>query len=237
MPLPKKITESNWLKPKKFRVLLAWFGLSLLFFYAHTSDTGFRIGIPLVVLGELIRVWAGGFQEQKGKVLITNGPYAFTRNPLYLGNFLIGFGCVLIVRNLVLLAIFFIGFFWVHSKVMEKEERELLNRFGPVYQRYLNEVPRFIPRFSPYPNRTKADFQLKYLWKQREYLTLIGIAVLLGGMYAWGELVVEKEKVVSEKVAVTFAVLAFLIISAFVEWLFRASGRFKNNSHTSAEGG
>lgn len=205
------------------RIVLAWISLLFLFGFAHIQDSSFRIGIPFVALGELIRLWAGGFQERKGKVLVTNGPYAFLRNPLYLGNFLIGIGIVLITRNTFLLLAFVIGFLWIYSKVVRREEEELLKKFGELYHRYLNAVPRFFPRLSAYPHRTQMSFQWNRLRKHREYFTLAGIVALLSGMYAWERFVPGSWVRLSWKVTLAVMAMTLLTFLALLEWSLRAS--------------
>ena len=80
----------NRFKFKKLRVLLAWVGGVILFLNSHSNERSFRIGIPIVIAGELMRLWSLGFIERKGKKLATCGPFAYVRNPLYVGNFLMG---------------------------------------------------------------------------------------------------------------------------------------------------
>ena len=89
----------EWFRPKKLRVLLAWIGAPFLFIYSNVSDLSFLWGVILMAAGELIRLWSLGFVEKKGKELAMNGPYAFTRNPLYVGNFFLGLGLVTIAAN------------------------------------------------------------------------------------------------------------------------------------------
>ena len=99
--------------------------------------------------GALLRVWAiiyiGG---RKGKTLLTSGPYAAMRNPLYLGSFLIACSCALFVNSLL----GFIGVLLTATAyvlyVIPIEERRLLGRFGDQYETYCRTTPRFIPRWK-----------------------------------------------------------------------------------------
>ena len=86
------IFDPRRLQPKKLRLLLAWTGGILLIFNTRIDEQSFLVGIPVVILGELIRILASGYLEKKGQKLATSGPFAFVRNPLYIGNFTLGFG-------------------------------------------------------------------------------------------------------------------------------------------------
>ena len=95
---------------KKLRLLLAWIAGPLLFVSSRSNEQSFRLGVPVLIAGELLRLWATGYMEEKGQKLATDGPFAYVRNPLYISNFLIGLGIVLIVHNPGILAVFLIGF-------------------------------------------------------------------------------------------------------------------------------
>ena len=205
---------------KKLRILLAWIGGVVLFFNSHISDTGFRQGVPWVVIGELIRLWASGYLQKKGKQLATAGPFAHVRNPLYVGNFFIGLGVCVISRNVPFLILFLIGFGILYAGTIHQEEKELKERFGKAYECYQKEVPRFLPRLTPYPGREKAAFQWRLLLKHREQVALLGIVLLLAGLYLWEEMVVERGQFLwKEKIAIGVA-LAMASALAF-EWILR----------------
>ena len=164
------------------------------------------IGVLVAIPGGLIRAWAAG-TIRKNKVLSTHGPYAFTRNPLYLGSFLIGIGFV-IASGRVSFLVFFLAFFAViYTRTMGKEERRLEDLFGAEYRRYAEDVPRFFPRVPsieefrgeyragerdaardasavalespPLANPgPKPPFELRRYLANREYQTLLGLALM-----------------------------------------------------------
>ena len=111
---------------KKLRLLLAWLGGIFLLLNSHISDESFRWGVPLVILGELIRILASGYLEKKGTKLATAGPFAYVRNPLYVGNFFLGLGFVVMSHNLINVAIFLSGFFLLYRGTIRNEEARLL---------------------------------------------------------------------------------------------------------------
>lgn len=118
-------------------------------------------GFALALLGEIIRIWAvrhaGGATRTTsgvgaGAVLITHGPFAYVRNPLYLGNFLLSLGlCLMAWAWVPWMLLLFIGLFgWQYWSIISLEEEHLHLRFGAQYTEYLQNVPRFVPRLTPF---------------------------------------------------------------------------------------
>ena len=175
-------------KFKKLRLLLAWLGGILLILNTHINDESFRLGIPFILLGEFIRILSSGYLERKGKKLATSGPFAFVRNPLYIGNFILGLGVVLVSNNLFNFALFIIGFSILYFGTVKKEEGVLSTEFGADYADYIREVPRFFPRFTPYSKTSRDPFQWKSVIKHREYITVAGIVIVIAGFYIFEEL-------------------------------------------------
>src|SRR3990170_6376852 len=87
------------------RIILSIIIGSIFLYLATPTRTTILTGVPFILLGETIRTWASGFIK-KDKELAQGGPYALTRNPLYLGNFLIGVGFSIMANNLLLLFLF-----------------------------------------------------------------------------------------------------------------------------------
>jgi protein-S-isoprenylcysteine O-methyltransferase Ste14 len=131
------------------------------------------IGVSIAVVGLLLRAWACG-HLRKGKELDISGPYAYTRNPLYLGSFLItiGFGAASNVWWLAAAAVVF--FLSIYLPVINVETSELESVMGDDYREYAAGVPRFLPRLTPWRKEARGfDFQL-YL-KNGEYMAAIGV--------------------------------------------------------------
>src|SRR3989338_4068988 len=74
---------------RKLRLYFTWPFVIILAIYAKSTNQGFLVGAIFIVLGEIIRMWSHGYLR-KSRRLAISGPYAYVRNPLYLGNFLIG---------------------------------------------------------------------------------------------------------------------------------------------------
>ena len=107
--------------------------------------------LVLVILGQVWRCWAVGYiglyrgENVKAKALATHGPYAFMRNPLYFGNFVIGLGWSILagLKGIVLFTICFIVLYVM--VIIPHEEEFLLSKFGSEYEGYCRKVKRFWP--------------------------------------------------------------------------------------------
>ncbi len=134
---------------------------------------------PLLIAGCLvaltglgIRAYAAGHLE-KDQSLATGGPYAYTRNPLYLGSLLIGVGLVVAGAQWVLGVVFVVFFLVVYLPVMRREERNLRRRFGRELDDYAAAVPLFFPRRKPL-NPSPTKFEWNRYRRNREYEAALG---------------------------------------------------------------
>lgn len=113
-------------------------------------------GLPWVLLGETLRIWSAGHLH-KSRLLITSGPYRYTRNPLYLGRLLIFTGLALMARlpwnlNLLVLLGGYTVFFAYYLPRKERVEPVRLEAIhGQAYRRYFEAVPALLPALRPYP--------------------------------------------------------------------------------------
>jgi protein-S-isoprenylcysteine O-methyltransferase Ste14 len=161
---------------------------------ATTADTWSRVArrirVPLGFIFAVVYVWlarptrtslmVGGLASghvQKDKQLTTGGPYAYTRNPLYLGSLVLAAGFAIAARSWWIVAIMLLMFAVIYIPVIAGEERYLRQTF-PDYDDYARHVPRMWPRLSPYGSRHSAYSFARY-WKHREYEASIGCVVVL----------------------------------------------------------
>jgi protein-S-isoprenylcysteine O-methyltransferase Ste14 len=163
--------------PKPYADLVArlrvTFGFILAATFAWISRPTVRslgIGIPISIVGILLRAWAAGHLA-KNKRLATSGPYAYTRNPLYLGTLLVGAGLAAASRSWILAVVFAAVFGLIYLPAIELEEQHLRQLF-PEYAHYAKSVPRLRPRFQSAAETTRFQFSL-YL-RNREYQALAG---------------------------------------------------------------
>ena len=133
--------------------------------WAHPNTDRFVIGGLIALAGVIIRAWAAGHIVKNHK-LATSGPYAHTRNPLYLGSFLIAIGFAIAAHWLLLIVV--AGFFLaVYYPVMQREITNMNNRFPEAYPRYAANVPLFIPRLTPW----RGDDQSMNGFSHRLYMS------------------------------------------------------------------
>ena len=108
----------------------------------------FLPGIGLAVVGILWRIWSAGFIHKNQQVTMS-GPYALTRNPLYLGSFLFGLGGMIAIRVWWLMAVYVVGFFAFYYPTMRSEQAYLQGKFGDEFEAYRKRVPFFLPWKRP----------------------------------------------------------------------------------------
>ena len=112
--------------------------------FAQPTPPWLVTGAALALIGLAIRAWAAGCLDKNAN-LATGGPYAWTRNPLYLGSLLIGSGFALAGRSLILGIAFLALFLLVYQPVIRQEENFLRATFGELYARYAEDVPLLWP--------------------------------------------------------------------------------------------
>jgi protein-S-isoprenylcysteine O-methyltransferase Ste14 len=131
----------------------------------------------LVIPGLWLRAYSAGYVK-KNRELTSTGPYAHTRNPLYLGSILIAAGFAVALLSWPVALVLAIGFLLIYIPVIASEERFLRATF-PEFSEYCRQVPRLIPRLTPAPAKSGAgSFSFTLYFKHREYNAAIG-AVLL----------------------------------------------------------
>lgn len=138
--------------------------------FSRPSVTSLLAGLPVSIAGLSLRGWAAGHLA-KNEQLATAGPYAFTRNPLYLGTLLAAAGLVIAARSLGLGVLFALVFVLVYVPVMELEEQHLHYLF-PGYARYGARVPMLVPRWRV--ERSDARFRWRLYLRNQEYQAIGG---------------------------------------------------------------
>ena len=132
-------------------------------------------GGVVALVGLLLRAYSAGYLA-KNQRLATNGPYAHTRNPLYLGSSLMGLGFALAGGSWSLGAaalLFFLGVYW---PVMRREEEFLRREFGETYDRYAPTVPLFFPKLRAVSTAGGEKFRWQLYRQNREYEAALGYA-------------------------------------------------------------
>jgi Phospholipid methyltransferase len=172
-------------RSSRLRVPLGYaFGL-LALYLATPSPRSVLAGLPFVVTGEAVRLWASGHIE-KTVSLATGGPYAHTRNPLYVGSLLLGLGIGLAAASPPVIVALVLYFALFYPAVIAEEAAFLRGKFGAEYAGWAGSVPLFLPRLRPAGPRAS-----RFLWTRvrtnREWRTALAVplALLLLGLRAW----------------------------------------------------
>ncbi|HET9030053.1 MAG TPA: isoprenylcysteine carboxylmethyltransferase family protein [Candidatus Aquilonibacter sp.] len=131
--------------------------------FGKPSATSVAVGLPLALAGELIRCWAVGYSgvttrgdHVEAPKLVTAGPYAHVRNPLYVGNFItaLGFSIAFTGKNSFAQKVALLGgslgvMAAVYATIIPHEEQFLRSQFGEAFDRYCEEVPPLVPLAEP----------------------------------------------------------------------------------------
>jgi len=161
---------------QRWRVPLGFLCAALFFLFSRPRPLTLAIGGAIAIPGLALRAWATG-HLRKNDALATTGPYAYTRNPLYLGSFLLGIGFTVASGRWFLGVIFAALFLGIYVPVMRVESSTLAGLFGESYQSYVKAVPLFLPRLSPYAGAAgdRVKFDAGLYRRYREYRAAIGL--------------------------------------------------------------
>ena len=166
--------------------------LVMLFLFGRPTIVTLIVGFIISTVGELLRIWAVSYAGSETRttklgasVLVTQGPYAYVRNPLYLGNLLIYFGVSIMANSLFpyLQIIGIIYFYAQYFFIIREEEEFLSTKFKDKYEEYARSVPRFIPKLIPYDDsrqsRLKFDLKAGYKSEKRTFQALTSIMLMV----------------------------------------------------------
>ena len=192
------------------------FGFFVMFF-CSLDEASLRAGIGYIIAGIIIRLWSNGYAIKNDK-LTTSGPYAFVRNPLYLGTFLIAIGFVIALKSdpRWLLSGSRAGYFllalsFMYYRTINGEQGMLLEKFKDAYSDYCKHVPAMIPSLIPYNKGEKWPFNLQRLLKSKEHKTVFWIYILLVIFHLKTRILIE-HKTLNDKSLSLVTIAVFLII-------------------------
>lgn len=175
---------------KKISRIPIFIGALLLLIFAKPNLPGMLIGIILIILGESIRIWAAG-HLQKNEVLTVSGPYAYVKNPLYIGTILITIGFCILADNIYLLGASTFMFCFHYIPYKKKVEGDRLRKiFGSQFEDYDQKVPEYLPRWIPY-SKKKISWRFKWFIENSEegilLIIIVGILLILSRPF-WGSI-------------------------------------------------
>jgi len=186
------VPQSDWITrwqriARRIRVPLGFLAAALYFFELirhapHLAAVAWSLA--LVLPGLALRAYASGYVKKNRELTVT-GPYAYTRNPLYLGSMLIAAGFALALLSWPVAVVLALGFAAIYVPVIASEERFLRAAF-PAFDDYCRRVPRLIPRLTParypgtesVPSAATGGFSLSLYLQHREYNAGIGALLL-----------------------------------------------------------
>lgn len=135
------------------------------------------MGGMVILPGLLIRALASG-HVRKNEALTASGPYAYTRNPLYLGSLLIGAGFGIAARSWWVCVALIVIFAAIYIPVILEEEKFLREKF-PEFEEYARRVPRIVPRLRRESGEGAGEFSWALYLQHREYNALMGAAAMI----------------------------------------------------------
>jgi protein-S-isoprenylcysteine O-methyltransferase Ste14 len=164
---------------RRIRVPLGFVFAALYVWLAHPKWWSLTAGAAIAGFGLWLRALAAG-HVRKSAEITASGPYAYTRNPLYLGSIIIAAGFALAARNVWLALILAVLFAAIYYPVIRWEENYLRANF-PEFAAYSARVPRLIPKLRG-DNGKPHPFSRELYLKHREYNALIGSAAMLAAL-------------------------------------------------------
>jgi len=174
------VASVTWTKiARRVRVPLGFAFTALYLWLATPTVVSMLIGSALIIPGLAIRALASG-HVQKNEQLTTTGPYAHTRNPLYLGSLILAVGFAISARNWWIGAGLILIFLAIYLPVIRGEEAFLGQHF-PEFAEYARQVPRLLPRLSSFSDG-RGTFSWDLYWKHREYNATLGAVAMMAAL-------------------------------------------------------
>jgi protein-S-isoprenylcysteine O-methyltransferase Ste14 len=158
----------------RLRVPSGFLIVAVFAWFSQPTAQSLEIGLPISLVGLALRAWAAGCLA-KNQQLATSGPYAYTRNPLYLGTLVVAAGLSLAARSWGLGILFAAVFVFVYLPVIQNESEYLNVLFGD-YPAYSAAVPLLLPRVTPHRQGIVNPFRFSLYLTNQEYNAGAGFA-------------------------------------------------------------
>lgn len=168
--------------PSRYRVVAGYAAGLVVFLCARPTARSLLLAVPWFLVGEAIRIWASGHIE-KTERLATGGPYAHTRNPLYVGSAFLATGVAVACASWSAAAAVVLYLAAFYPTVIREEARFLRRKFEGAYEGWAREVPVFMPRITPGGPR-ESRFSWLRVARNREWRTALALPVVVGLLVA-----------------------------------------------------
>lgn len=177
---------------QRVRVPLGFLLAAATLYFARPTPASLIAGGLIALIGLAVRAWAAGHIHKNSEVTMS-GPYAYTRNPLYLGSLILGVGFLIAAAQPILIVLFALLFFGIYLPVMQVEAQSLIKSFGDDYARYMKHVPLLLPRLTRYKDSAQitvtaeaaspARFDKNLYLRYREYQAALGLIAALAVLF------------------------------------------------------
>lgn len=154
----------------RLRVTCGFILVAAFAWFSRPDARSLAWGLPVSALGLALRAWATGHVEKNIR-LAQSGPYAYVRNPLYLGTLIVAAGFAIASREWPLAALFAVVFLFIYLPAIELEEQHLRKLF-PEFAAYADRVPAIWPTFHSL--KKPEDFRWALYFRNREYQAFFG---------------------------------------------------------------
>jgi hypothetical protein len=200
--------------------------------FCNVDDQSIMFGIWFMLAGLGLRIWANGYAIKTAK-LTTAGPYAFVRNPLYLGSALVGVGFVIMLHLSYIGALFLVVMAAVYYRKIKQEEVLLERKFKQEYSDYKQHVPAIIPTLFPYRQGEKWPFCFSRLIKSHEYKLFFWMIIVVIAFYIKGKIWIEHESIDATMIVLIVIACLFAITDGISELVKLSRKIAKNNVRVS----
>jgi protein-S-isoprenylcysteine O-methyltransferase Ste14 len=167
----------------RWRVRLGYPLAAVVLWFSRPTPQSILWGGMVGLLGLWLRAYAAGYLH-KQEVLTVTGPYAYTRNPLYLGSSILALGAAIATRSWISASLLILYFAIFYSMVMRREEKELYAHHGARFEEYARSVPLFFPRLRPakLAGASASEFSFAQYKKNHEWQAALGFLLLLAAL-------------------------------------------------------
>jgi protein-S-isoprenylcysteine O-methyltransferase Ste14 len=174
---------TSWSKvARRIRVPMGFLFAAFYLWRARPGVASLAWSLLLVFPGLLLRAYASGYVKKNAELTVT-GPYAYTRNPLYLGSILMAFGFAAASHSLWITLLLALLFTLIYVPTIYAEE-DFLRATFPAFDHYAKCVPRLLPRLTPAWREADGGFSAALYRQHREYNSLLGVCAVYAVLVA-----------------------------------------------------